>query len=76
MTGKELFEDLKAVFESFSKNSEKLINVCSTSEMKILTEQWHQRIQNRISAAVQRTYRVESLQLLPRETQEQIYSRR
>lgn len=30
LTGKELFEDLKAGFESFSKNSEKLINVGST----------------------------------------------
>lgn len=35
--------------------------------MKVLTEQWHQKIQNRISTAVQRAHRLESLQLLPRE---------
>lgn len=44
--------------------------------MKVLTEQWHQQIQNRISTAVQRAHRLESLQLLPRERQEGISSRR
>lgn len=64
LTGKEqLFEDLKAVFKSFSKKSEKMINVGSTKQ----NESFHRTVASK---------NPKLLQLLPRETQEQISSRR